>query len=453
MHFAMVIPALNEEQAIADTLRRVLAAREKVVSQTPVDKMTVVFVNDGSTDGTQEIVDQSEFNEVVKVRFEKNRGYGAAIKAGWQAVDADLVGFIDGDGTCDPDFAVKLINRLEETQADVVLAGRLNPESEMPLIRKIGNIIFARLLGLVSGKDLTDSASGFRVVRRSSLNLMSPLPDGLHFTPAMSCICLLDPRLRIEEVPMPYKERIGRSKLSVVKDGFRFLFIILFSACCYSPIKTMVGASGIIAAICAMAMSLLYISGANNGAMTMTALTGLMLMMLLVGTGVVVHQLNFLLIGPRRHMGVGERLLQYFLGYRRLMGYGVTTAVVGLMGLMIWGSTDGRVGVSGVSGVSEGVSNLAMGAMLTALAVAGGWAWMVGVMVRVIWAVGEKQKALIHDQYRPPGISAPGISGIPEAGTHEGAGQSAGIGPAGLNSDTGTGANPRSNPGALGGAH
>ena len=124
-----------------------------------------IIVNDGSTDRTQEIVDQPEFNEVVKVQFPQNRGYGAAIKAGWQATDADLVGFIDGDGTCDPDFAVKLVNRLTEAEADVVLAGRLNPESEMPLIRKIGNIIFARLLGLVSGKDLTDSASGFRIVR------------------------------------------------------------------------------------------------------------------------------------------------------------------------------------------------------------------------------------------------------------------------------------------------
>ena len=71
---------------------------------------------------------------------------------------------------------------------------------------------------------------------------MSPLPNGLHFTPAMSCICVLDPRLRIEEVPMPYDERIGQSKLSVIWDGFRFLLTILFSFCCYSPIKSALAA-------------------------------------------------------------------------------------------------------------------------------------------------------------------------------------------------------------------
>ena len=390
MHLALVIPALNEEGAIGDTLRRTLAAREKVLAQTPVTKMTVVFVNDGSTDGTQAVVDQSEFDEVVKVRFEKNRGYGAAIKAGWQATDADLVGFMDADGTCDPNFCVKLLNRLLETNADAVLAGRLNPESEMPLIRKIGNIIFARLLGLVSGKDLTDSASGFRIVRRSSLKLMCPLPDGLHFTPAMSCICLLDPRLGIEEVPMPYKERIGRSKLSVVKDGLRFLYIILFSACCYSPIKTMIGTSLLLTAAWSALLWIVMAAGGSVTASAILALTGVLLVMLLLGMGVVVHQLNYLLIGPRRETGLMERLLQHLLNYKRLMLIGITTTTLGVAGLFaysIW-STDGY---------HESLLTASQLSLLTLIGVSS----LIGsVIVRVIWAVGEKQKALIEDEYR-----------------------------------------------------
>ncbi len=418
MHFALVIPALNEEQAIADTLRRALASREKVLAQTPVEKMTVVFVNDGSTDRTQEIVDQPEFDEVVKVRFEKNRGYGAAIKAGWQAVDAELVGFIDGDGTCDPDFCVNLVNRLEETKADVVLAGRLNPESQMPLIRKIGNIIFARLLGLVSGQDLTDSASGFRIVRRSSLKLMSPLPDGLHFTPAMSCICLLDPRLGIEEVPMPYKERVGRSKLSVVKDGFRFLFIILFSACCYSPIKTMIGASAIVGAMSGVAVWLSWLSGASEHASTAITTAAMLLAMLLVGSGAVVHQLNFLLIGPRRHVGVAERALQYLLDFRRLMSLGAMAGVIGGVGLLAWSLSSSPTGSSDL--------DTAMTLLLTT--VAGCWLMVVGVIVRVIWAVGQKQKALIHDQYQVAGES-PNLAGQ-AAGNQDSVAGAAGVGSA-----------------------
>ena len=174
----------------------------------------------------------------MQVRFRKNRGYGAAIKAGFAAAPGELVGFIDADGTCDPEFSVQLINHLLATGADMVLASRLNADSRMPLLRRIGNRGFSWLLNALAGTAVVDIASGFRVLRRSSLRWMSPLPDGMHFTPALSCICVLDPRLRIAEVPMPYDERIGQSKLSVVWDGFRFLLTILFSFCCYSPIKS-----------------------------------------------------------------------------------------------------------------------------------------------------------------------------------------------------------------------
>ena len=383
LKLALVVPALNEEQAIAATLRRCLAARSKVVSQTPVTEMVVVFVNDGSTDGTQQVVDQDEFDEVVKVRFEKNRGYGAAIKAGWDATDADLVGFIDGDGTCDPDFCVPLVKRLLETSADVVLAGRMTPESRMPLVRRIGNRLFAGLLGLVSGRELTDSASGFRIVRRSSLNLLAPLPDGLHFTPAMSAICLLDPRLTIEEVPMPYEERIGRSKLHVIRDGLRFLWTIMFAACCYSPLKTLLALSllgaGVLTGLTAVAARLF---DAPNLAPWMFLAGGLLVIMGIAG-GVVVHQLNFLLIGPRRKTGALERLLQTMIDYRRLIMGGGAVFAAGMLALTILLITGAAVSPYVV-------------ALVLLLTIGSATAALGGVIVRVIWAVGEKQKAMLN---------------------------------------------------------
>jgi hypothetical protein len=385
-----VVPALNEEQAIAGTLRRALAAREKVQAQTPVDEMIVVFVNDGSTDRTQEIVEQPEFDEVVKIRFEKNRGYGAAIKAGWQATDAELVGFIDGDGTCNPDFCINLVNEMLEHDADAVLAGRLDPDTQMPLIRKIGNRLFAWLLGLVSGAELTDSASGFRIVRRSSLKLMSPLPDGLHFTPAMSCICLLDPRLKIHEVHgMGYREREGRSKLSVVRDGVRFLWTILFSACVYSPIKTMLAASAIGAVTLGLVMLVLALLGMPAWVEATLGLMGALMIVLAVATGVVTHQLNYLLIGPRIEVGPLERLLQRMLYYRGLIGGGVATMVLGLAALI-------ALGFAGVGDSLGGYIGLLATLLITVI---GGTMALGGVVVRAIWAVHEKQKALLHDQY------------------------------------------------------
>lgn len=389
MKLALVVPALNEEGAIGSTLRRALAARQKVVSATGLTEMVVVFVNDGSTDGTQQVVDQEEFRDVVKVRFERNRGYGAAIKAGWQAVDADLVGFIDGDGTCDPLSCVDLIRRMIETNADVVLAARLNPDSKMPLVRRVGNIIFARLLGLVSGNNLTDTASGFRIVRRASLPLLSPLPDGLHFTPAMSCICLLDPRLRIEEVPMPYEERIGRSKLSVIKDGMRFLYTILFSACCYAPIKTMVGGALLGAIACQLLAWLVIVFGGALAAV-FGAAAAVVLILQMGATGVICHQLNFLLIGPPQVSAPAERILQNILHYKRLIVGGTLGVAMGIAGLVI-------VGLSR-SLLNDSAWALLL-SMMMLLTIGGGMAMFGGVVLRVIWAVGEKQKSMLRDAY------------------------------------------------------
>ncbi len=388
MRLALVIPALNEEQAIAGTLRRALAARAKVIAQTPVKEMVIVFVNDGCTDRTQQIVDQPEFNEVVKVNYGRNRGYGAAIKAGFLATDCDLVGFMDADGTCEPDFCINLINALVDQKADVVLARRLEANTEMPMIRKVGNRIFATLLGVMSGHtDITDTASGFRIIKRDSLKLMSPLPDGLHYTPAMSCICLLDPRLKIVEVAgMHYKEREGRSKLKVIRDGFRFLWTILFSAACYSPVKTMSMGTGLMLAVMIPAIVLLALTVGSNPAI-FAGLTTLLLTLIFLATGVAVHQLNFLLIGPRRNAGAWEHLLQNALDYHKLIVGGALLTVLSLTALLV----ELEFNLTG---------SMWTWASLLMLAVIGGTAICGGVVVRVIWAVGEKQHALIADEYR-----------------------------------------------------
>jgi hypothetical protein len=80
-----------------------------------------------------------------------------------------------------------------------------------------------------------DTASGMRVVKKSSLKKIYPLPDGLHFTPAMSARALLNEHIIISEENMPYHEREGESKLSVTKDGVRFLKVILSTAFLYRP--------------------------------------------------------------------------------------------------------------------------------------------------------------------------------------------------------------------------
>ena len=224
----IVVPALNEEAAIGSTIKRTLAARQLILAQTSVQQVRVVVVSDGSTDRTVEIA--RRYEDIELVVFPKNRGYGAAIKEGWSRAPSDLLAFLDADGTCDPTFFVPMCRLALEQHHDVVLGGRMAPGSRMPLVRRAGNVLFALLLGYLSRKVVYDTASGMRVVRRVALPKLLPLPDGLHFTPAMSARALMEDDLSLAEVDIPYAERVGRSKLRIFRDGFRFLAVILSAA-------------------------------------------------------------------------------------------------------------------------------------------------------------------------------------------------------------------------------
>ncbi len=234
MKLLIVIPALNEEESIESIITRSLNARTTIALKSPVTEVDITVVSDGSTDRTVEI--DSRYTDQIKlIVFEKNRGYGAAIKEGWEQSNADLLGFVDADGTCDPEFFADLCLALERDRSDVALGNRMHSQSRMPPIRRLGNYVFAHMLTFFSDVKVRDTASGMRVVRRTSLPKLMPLPDGLHFTPAMSARAILDDDLKISEADMPYHERAGTSKLKVWKDGVRFLKTIMESAFLYRP--------------------------------------------------------------------------------------------------------------------------------------------------------------------------------------------------------------------------
>lgn len=236
MKLLIAIPALNEEDAIENIIEHSLAASVHILVNSPVTEVAITVVSDGSTDRTVERA--SRFGSRIKlIVFEKNRGYGAAIKEAWRQSDAELLGFIDADGTCDPNFFAPLCAKLVQEKADVVLGCRINSQSRMPPIRRLGNFLFAKLLTSFSNSPVRDTASGMRVIRSASLNELYPLPDGLHFTPAMSARAMLSNALKIVEIDMTYNERVGASKLRIGKDGLRFLRIIVETAFLYRPAR------------------------------------------------------------------------------------------------------------------------------------------------------------------------------------------------------------------------
>ena len=237
MKLLIVIPALNEEQSIESIILRTTAAKEYICGNSKVTSVEIVVVSDGSTDNTVKIA-SAQSDKAKLIIFEKNKGYGAAIKEGWNSVnDADLLAFLDADGTCNPEFFAVLCNSITEEGADIAIGSRLSKESKMPLVRRIGNTLFSILLSFVSSERIKDTASGMRVIRKSVLSAIMPLPDGLNFTPAMSARAILSRNVKVIEKDMAYSEREGESKLKIWKDGKRFLFVILENVFLYVPYK------------------------------------------------------------------------------------------------------------------------------------------------------------------------------------------------------------------------
>jgi len=260
---SVVIPAYNEERGIAEIIPRTLGAALELPSA-GVDGMELLIVDDGSKDRTAEIV--ARYSSVRLIQHEVNRGYGAALKTGFSRAVGDLIGFLDADGTYPPEHFPQLCKEALNG-AELVIGSRMSgADSKMPITRRIGNLFFARLLSLIGRQHVTDTASGMRVFRREVLERVLPLPDGLNLTPVMSTRAIHE-GVVMKEIPIPYDERVGNSKLSVVRDGTLFLQSMVWTVLTYNPVRIfgLIGLAGVaLAALVGLALIIVRLSGVTT---------------------------------------------------------------------------------------------------------------------------------------------------------------------------------------------
>lgn len=202
---AIVIPALNEELA----LRHLLAELPKNFSD------WIVVVDNGSTDSTASVAEAAG----VIVANEPTRGYGRACRKGFQTacnLGAEIVIFMDGDGSDDPADLPMMLAPIREGHADLVIGSRVSKRSEpgaIPPQARLGNWLVTRLISILYDIHLHDIGS-FRVLRCSSLAALE-MHEMTFGWPVEMLVKAAQAHYRIVELPIHYRHRShGRSKVA-----------------------------------------------------------------------------------------------------------------------------------------------------------------------------------------------------------------------------------------------
>jgi glycosyltransferase involved in cell wall biosynthesis len=216
----VVIPAYNEQDAIGALVQGV---REHVPNL-----KEVIVVDDGSTDDTAELAEKAG---ATVVRSPYNKGNGAAVKAGIRRATSDILVLMDGDGQHSPRDIVRLV------------VGARTSGSQAGVHRALANWLYNTLASYIAGHKIPDLTSGFRAIRRDvARRFLYLLPNTFSY-PSTITLALFRAGYSVFYVPVDVAKRAGRSKISYLRDGTRFLVIIAKIATLFAPIKVFLPAS------------------------------------------------------------------------------------------------------------------------------------------------------------------------------------------------------------------
>jgi dolichol-phosphate mannosyltransferase len=223
---AVVLPALNEEAGVSDVVRGFKAAG-----------FEHVYVIDGSsTDRTVERAQAAGAQVIVQT----GRGKGQAIRQALQDIDAAHYIFADADGTYDPTEAHKLLYPTKTGQADMVVG--IRNTAAIPAFNRLGNRLFNYFLHAAYATNVHDILSGYRVINRRMARSVSLTAD--HFeVEAELTIEALEHGFKILELPVSYRQRIGRTKLRPLHDGANIALQLIRMVRDYKPLTVFMAAA------------------------------------------------------------------------------------------------------------------------------------------------------------------------------------------------------------------
>jgi len=222
MKLSVVIPVFNERPTVAEIIRRVQAV------DVGIDK-EIIVVDDGSTDGTREILRGLVFPGLKVILHEKNRGKGGALRTGFAEARGEIVLVQDADLEYDPREYPQLLEPILDGRADVVYGSRFlgGPHRVLYFWHYVGNRFLTTFSNMLANLNMTDMETCYKVIRREVLGKIDLRSSRFGFEPEIT-MKLARLGSRFYEVPISYSGRdYSEGKKIGLKDGLAAIFHLI----------------------------------------------------------------------------------------------------------------------------------------------------------------------------------------------------------------------------------
>lgn len=244
---SVIIPALNEEGAITDTIERIKIALDR----SSPGGYEIIVVDDGSVDSTG---DRARESGAYVIRNAHNAGYGLSLKIGIRAAKHDIIVITDADGTYPVEDIPKLLE-IYQTGFDMAVGARRGKHYKGSAIKWPMRIALRFLVEWTAGRKIPDINSGLRVFsKKITLEFLPHLCDTFSFTTSLTLAYMMNGRF-VAYVPIAYDERVGETKVRLWRDSLRTLQYIVQAILYYAPLKIFILMSLICCAIAAISVA------------------------------------------------------------------------------------------------------------------------------------------------------------------------------------------------------
>lgn len=223
MKLSVIVPCFNEVNTIEEVIQ--------TIKKSPIQDQEIIIVDDGSTDGTRELLQNTLGSQVDRVIYHpRNRGKGSALKTGFQAATGDIVIVQDADLEYSPQDYRIMIQPILENKADVVFGSRFvgsSPHRVVYYWHMVGNQFLTTLSNMLTNINLTDMETCYKAFRREIIQSIEICENRFGFEPEITAK-VAKMNCRIYEVGISYYGRTyAEGKKIGWRDGFQAIFCIL----------------------------------------------------------------------------------------------------------------------------------------------------------------------------------------------------------------------------------